>query len=558
MKSNHRRFIRSARRELHPRSDLSIPPISLMWPPGAKVKQPLSGAWEADLGLDELVNALTSDRRYIPFIRHTLAALISDETVIRWRQAVIADFIHNPPLVESIQTLLPRFASLRHNPSLMGNRQRNLLLETSDRLSELDLYTALVADIHGALENAKLESSALAEIRGHLAVLLDNPHFQELRQQLHELRSPLENIRSLTVGINLDLELKPLSAVLLAINDESFGEPASFLERVIGLRNSDIEENGIAPLHHLPQDREMRFLTPLFQDLDRLMTQVAQPIARALTRYARLSSASLANLENELAFFTAAAHMAQSLSQRSIPFCLPEIAPPDSRLIEVQALMNILLCAKQAQPVASDAQFNQQGRIAVLTGPNSGGKTTYLRAVGLAQAMFQAGLFVPARHASMSPVDTILTHFPALENRQQGRLAEEAGRLREIFQKITPQSLVLLNETFSSTAAGEAMYLAQDILCGLRALGVRAIYATHLVELAEHISELQSMVAGESDFFSLVAGVRFDDAGQAVPTFQITRGLPLGRSYAEEIARRHGISLEQILALRDNSPQPGD
>ena len=150
----------------------------------------------------------------------------------------------------------------------------------------------------------------------------------------------------------------------------------------------------------------------------------------------------------------------------------------------------------------------------------------------------------------MSPIDNILTHFPALETQQQGRLAEEAIRLRAVFEHATAHSLVLLNETFSSTSPGEAIYLAQDILCGLRVIGVRAIYATHLIELAEHIQEIEGAVEGSSGVFSLIATVQLDAEGQTVRTFRIQRGLPLGRSYASEIARLHGISLEQILAAR--------
>ncbi len=125
-------------------------------------------------------------------------------------------------------------------------------------------------------------------------------------------------------------------------------------------------------------------------------------------------------------------------------------------------------------------------------------------------------------------------------------------RLREVFQRATPQSLVLLNESLSSTAFSEALYLAQDILAALRSIGLRAIYATHLVELAEHISEIEASISGDSTLFSLVAGIRVTD-DHAVPTFEIARGQPLGRSYAHEIARRYGISLEQILQARSNN-----
>jgi DNA mismatch repair ATPase MutS len=319
----------------------------------------------------------------------------------------------------------------------------------------------------------------------------------------------------------------------------------SFLEKLIGVSKNG-EDTGIAPLRFLPNNREERLLQPLFQDLDRLMTQTAQPVARALNRYVRINSESLAGLEYELAFFVGAVRLFRRLPS----FTLPQFAPLDERVTEITDLASIhLLLRQEAPPVASDVEFGENGRIGILTGPNSGGKTTYLRAVGLAQVLFQAGLAIPARAARMSPVDCILTHFPALET-GQGRLAEEAARLRGLFERATGQSLVLLNETFSSTAPGEALYLAQDVLCGLRVIGVRAIYATHLIELAERVNEIENAVAGTSAVFSLIATVYQNGDGQTTRTFHIERGLPFGRSYAQEIARQHGISLEQILKAR--------
>lgn len=528
-------------RTLRSRTSLAAPQISLMFP-GTK---PMSGGdatqWERDLEIRELLRVLTLEKRYAAFVRETLVTLITDTDAITWRQAVLRDFRRNPTLIARIEALLPQLTGLHQENALFGRRQRNLLLETSDRLAELDLYVTVVEDLYAALNAAVLAAPALLRLRQNLLTLLDDPNFQSLRDELPALRAPLERITSLTIGINLDTELKPISAVLMAINDQPITEQQSFLERLIGLANEG-EETGIAALHHLPRARDERPLNPLFQDLDRLMTRVAQPIGRALNQYVHLNSDWLAALEYEFAWFVAAARL---------PFsCLPEIATGEARTIEIDGLLNPLLALKSGDPpVASDVRLNDDGRIAILTGPNSGGKTTYVRAVGLAQVLFQAGLPIPARTARLSPADRILTHFPALET-QEGRLAEEASRLRILFERVTSHSLVLLNETFASTASGEAFYLAQDVLGGLRAIGVRAIYATHLVELAQHLSEIEAVASGDSRIFSLVAVVRLTPEGEVERTFRIERGAPHGKSYAREIARRHGISLEQILAAR--------
>jgi DNA mismatch repair protein MutS len=254
-------------------------------------------------------------------------------------------------------------------------------------------------------------------------------------------------------------------------------------------------------------------------------------------------------LEQELAFYVMAAEMTHRLQAKGVTFCQPEIAPIDERRTRIEGLVNINLALRSpSAPVQSEADFSENGRIALLTGPNSGGKTTYLRAVGLAHILFQAGLYIPAKSARISPVNHILTHFPALETQQQGRLAEEAERLREVLMRATRHSLILLNETFSSTSAGEAQYLAQDVLSAMCAIGVRAIFATHLSDLVEKIDQIEDAVNAKSNVFSLVAGVRITEENAAAPTYEIRRGSPLGKSYAEEIAKRYGISLEQLMA----------
>lgn len=549
--------------DLPPRKPLSIPPISLLWPGDVPAPDTRAATdWQADLGLGDLVQALDMDKRYLPFARRALGQLVSDPVVIAWRQAVFADLWRQPALVEHLAALTPRLAQLRQDSALLGGRRRSLLLETADRLAELDLYTQAVAELHTALSAAPLTAPALRALHGSLGALLDDEAFQTLRAALPDLRAPLQRAASLTIGVNLDTELRPLSAVLLAVNERPLTERASFLERLIGLRADPDDETGIAPVHHVPAEPDMRPFSPLFQDLERLMQDVAQPVARALGRYTRVSSATLSALEGELAFFVAAARLVQRLEARGVRFCQPEIAPAEARLTQLSGLVNLGLCLRlDACPVASDVGLDDAGRIAILTGPNSGGKTTYVQAVGLAQVLFQAGLPVPALTARLSPVDTLLTHFPQLETRQQGRLAEEAARLRTLFTQVTPHSLVLLNETFSSTAFGEALYLAQDVLCALRAVGARAVYATHLVELVERIPDIEAAVIGDSRLYSLVAGIDLraaddPDSPQAVPNFRVMRGLPLGRSYAQEIARRHGISLGQLLTALGKTPPP--
>ena len=184
--------------------------------------------------------------------------------------------------------------------------------------------------------------------------------------------------------------------------------------------------------------------------------------------------------------------------------------------------------------------------IYVLTGPNRGGKSVITCAVGMALAMMQLGMFVPATSAVLSPADAIYTHFPsgAEDTIDKGRLGEECARLGEIFDKVTANSLVLLDESLSSTGSYEASYIAAEVLAGLSLVGCRCLFSTHLHELAaeiDHITE-RTRAQGGVPIDTLVAGIE----GEGKRSFKITRAKPDGKSYARDIANRYGLTYESI------------
>jgi DNA mismatch repair protein MutS len=309
-------------------------------------------------------------------------------------------------------------------------------------------------------------------------------------------------------------------------------------------------------------------MVPLFRDLAEILEKAARPIARALKQYVGLSSSFLADLRHELPFYLGAERLIRRAREHGLPMCRPEIAPEDERACWAQDGYNMALAVQlgagsedgemSGVVVTNDIAFGPEGRIFVLTGPNQGGKTTYIQGIGLTQVMAQAGLYVPGTQARISPADGIYTHFPVEEklDRGTGRFGDEAKRLHAIFTHVTPYSLVLLNETLSGTSAGESLYLGQDMLRLLRLVGARPIFSTHLHELAAGVDELNASEPGDSRVASLVAspitpdeGAAEDPGGEVRRSFKIAAGPPLGRSYAREIAMRYGVSYEQLRAL---------
>jgi hypothetical protein len=391
------------------------------------------------------------------------------------------------------------------------------------------------------------------------------------------------------VGINLDRDLQPQAATLLRINKRRFhGSADTLLGRLFGANRAGGWE-GLAPLHSMPKSAagEERsayvrpLMVPLFRDLSDLLSRSCRPIAAALERYVRINSAVVARIGEELTFYLGARRLFRLIQSWGLPVCRPQIAPAAEGACVLEQGYNLNLALRFAgqeaaglkeKVVRNHIEFGKTGNVFVLTGPNRGGKTTYMQAVGLAQVLAQAGLYVPARAAKISPVDGIFTHFPAREHLEldTGRLGEEAQRLRELFAAATSGSLILLNESLSTTTPGESLILARDVLRALSLLGARAVYTTHLHELAGEVGRLNEQSPGPGRIASLVSLVEDGSAVEAegsgtadggreekIPppvrrTFKIQPGTPAGYSYAREIAAKHGVSYRQLEELLRN------
>jgi DNA mismatch repair ATPase MutS len=303
-------------------------------------------------------------------------------------------------------------------------------------------------------------------------------------------------------------------------------------------------------------------MVPLFADLAKVLEKTAIPIADRLGQYSDLHGQLFKDLRQALIFYLGAVRFIRQFQKLGLPMCRPQIAPEEERRCVVKDSYNVHLFLRHSGTddgegsaiVRNDILMGPGpgGHILILTGPNHGGKTTFLQGVGVLHILAQAGCYVPGTQALISPLDHLFTHFPVEEKPESdaGRFGEEAMRLAKIFEQLTRHSLVLLNESLSSTSFGESLYLAQDIVRILRRIGTRAIYSTHLHELANKVDELNASVPGDSRIISVVSSP-VETPGQANGnelnrTYKVEARPPLGQSYAREIAARYGISYEQL------------
>jgi DNA mismatch repair protein MutS len=553
--------------------------VDLLWPAGAEPgSATLDRAAIGDLDLERVLRALAVDegREHLDGLRNILYRPCTDAEVIRERQAVLADLLHDPGLVAGLEAMMPLLERLQvYN---MTDRDMPELFQVAWWLGELETYVECIETLSGVFGKAESEpaSTGLLGLRAVVADVESAPLFRTLTRELPALLARIRGVTSITIGINLDQDMQPVAATLLSLNEEPFTE-SPFLRLLFGGAG---EYESVMPLHTVPgvvvggtsvpsRYRPNPMLIPLFRDLSRVMERVSRPVVEALRQYVHLNRGWLVRLRPALGFYVGAARLVQRLESAGLPMCLPELAPMEERVTVVADGYNVALALHLLDTggppvgakvvlndiVLDDAAVDDGGRIAVLTGPNRGGKTTYTQSVGLVHVLAQAGLYVPGRWARLSPADNVYTHFPVKEDlvRGTGRFGDEARRMKEIFDKATRCSVVLLNEALSGTYAGEGLYVARDVLRTWRMLGARVIFATHQHELAERLDALNDSVSGDSRVVSLVSSCIEPDAGGSAGvdaanrrTYRVVKSPPMGRSYALEFARLYGISLDQL------------
>lgn len=528
--------------------------------------RPLVDRAAADLGLDSL-------RTRFELPAEFLYELCTDPAAIRYRQEVLADAVASSELRALFAQLQPMLHELAYFTKTR-TEQSSPLQQAVWRLGELETYVACLTALGDAAALPGMRSAGMGALGAFVRERRQDPVYRRLEAELPALRGGLKRRASVTIGINLDSQLRPSEATLLRVHDRKF-EDTPLLTRLFGVSN---------PFRPLTRVNRTSSMTPLLGELDRVLGAVARPLARALGQFVQLQVRDVLPLEQEIRFYLGGARLVLALRERGMPTCVPGLAPAADRRAQATELYDVSLALRGAPQeaagavVRNDLDAGEGGRIAILTGPNQGGKTTFVRAVGVMQVLAQAGLHVAARTAAISPADRVITHFPSQEGGagEGGRLAEEARRLGAVFAEASERSVVLLNESLSSTSPSESLYLAEDVVRALRLLGARAIFATHLHELGERLDRINAEGDGGSLVVSLVAGIAPDrpdrdgadgadgaDGSQTRMrrTYRIAPGPPVGSSYARDIADRYQISFERlkpkILARRrERAPAP--
>ncbi len=473
-----------------------------------------------DLELDILVEAMAGGDRFLAGIakRALLESLTSIEDIV-YRQDAGRDAQRNEPVVRELYDLAVEaiarerkiYGWLSHpNPSATVSRAIEVLELFVSSLRRLRTMT----EEHGA----EFGSAGFQRFFERVRTELDDGYFAEIERHLRRLRFP----GGIIVSARLEEHGKATELVLRRPEHEK----RSLGERWGGLVHPD-------PSFEIP-DRDQAGAKALTKMKGRGLNAVADALARSTDHILDFFRA----LRTELAFYLGCLNLSHRLDASGQPLVFPTPQPASTIRLECAGLVDASLALISKEPVLGNDAHADGRALILVTGANRGGKSTFLRSVGLAQLMMQAGMPVPAQAFSASIANGVFTHFKREEDAamNEGKLEEELSRMRDIAENVLPGCLVLINEAFSSTNEREGSQIGRDVVGALLDSGVRVAYVTHLYDLARKLSK-------RPDAYRLRA--------ERERTFVLVEGDPLPTSYGADLYRSiFGAEPEQAVQAR--------
>ncbi len=507
-----------------------------------------------DLSIDYLCDKITESDFEQNIIKRMMTKLESDPEIIRYRCDIFEDILRFPDLRAMIKDLLEQLDYLKDLERSAKDNTAEPIWQLINRLQELDVYVNCITGINNALTNNDIRSKGLIEMREYVNSVYNESGFEFLNKDIRELMNEIGQVRSISLGVNLDSHMRPKEVGIVSLNDTNFTRPGvlsnflGFVTKKSDYIHKGTSFEGMTKIHTVGK---VAGEDPLMNTLSRVVTEMlsstVKQLKSKLSKYVNISGYSLTKLIPEFIFYIRWAEYTEKLIEKGLPMSKPVILDAESRDADIKDLYNLklgfhIVGGKKIDLICNDLEFNKDHGIYIMTGPNRGGKTTFTQAVGLMFLLAQHGLYVPASYAAISPCDNIYTHFPADENQtvDLGRLGEESKRLSEIFAVASNRSLLLFNESLATTSFAEGLYIAKDVVKALRFLGARTIFNTHMHELAMDLDTMNSL-EGDINVASLITGIH---DGQR--SYKVFLAPPEGVSYARDIAEKYGVTFDQL------------
>ena len=560
--------------------------LSIVFPEGSYDRcRVLSETAVHDLGLDVICRGLSNKEKEQSLILGIMSRITDDPEVVQFRLDVFEDIYNNPEFRERMLGILDKIEFLRDFGSFRrDNEESSGTWDLVHRLEEIRDYIGYVEALQQCLEDGNLKSKGLRDLKERIDGIYKDSSFAQLKQDIAGLKASTSNLKSVTLGVNLNERFEAKEIGLISVNSKAFSK-STILENFGNMivRKDSIKEDvswdgsmrfqpfsmgeeraggkmeGLARARMMIQNPVlMMALVPdgdMGKDVtshmdritDHMLGKTMRAVKEVLNKYTGLSIMDITALIPEFVSYVRWAEYIKRQVVKGRVFCKASVLKADGLRMKARGFYNMRLLDFADDIVDNDLDFDDGKSTYILTGANRGGKTTVTQAVGLMYVLAQGGIFVPAREFAFRPVDCVFTHYPADEDKtlDYGRLGEECRRFRELFGRCTENSLLLLNETFSTTSFEEGFFIAKDAVRAILKKGTRCIYNTHMHKLAADIDSLNRESEAEGANTKAASLVALSDGGER--SFKVKVAPPQGMSYAKDIAEKYGVTYEMLL-----------
>jgi DNA mismatch repair ATPase MutS len=265
-----------------------------------------------------------------------------------------------------------------------------------------------------------------------------------------------------------------------------------------------------------------------FKALEELRDRGINFVANALAQSTDHILHFFTMLRTELAFYISCLNLHRQLVEKEEPLSFPHPVASNERRHSFVELYDICLSLNLNKKVVSNDINADHKDLVIITGANQGGKSTFLRSIGLAQLMMQCGMFVPAKSFSANICEGLFTHYKREEDvtMKSGKLDEELRRMSDIVDNVKQNSLLLFNESFAATNEREGSEIARQITSALLEEGIKVFFVTHQYEFA-HSCYTKSM---KNAIF-----LRAERKEGGKRTFKLIEGEPLQTSFGKDL-----------------------
>lgn len=477
-----------------------------------------------DLNLDQAVRAILAGREDYDLARLFYTPLeVSDEII--YRQEVMRD-TEQPELARAIEQFAQGMRQVRSDLRLVEKlsyrRQREAWY-----LEAIGAYCQAVRDLADTLKAQQPQSRGLRAIGEYLAGYTSSEAFASLSAETEMLKRDLGRVR-------YAMRIKAGSVRVSAYEDEEdYG--ARVKDTFARFAQGEVKDHRaryatLTEMGHIE--------AAVLEFVVKLHPKPFAELSAYCERHREFRSQVVVRFDREIQFYLAYHAYTQPVREAGLRFCYPEVS--GSKEVLATGTFDLPLARKlteeKTEVVTNDWHLADTERIFVVSGPNQGGKTTFARTFGQLHYLACLGCPVPGSEVRLLLFDRVLTHFEKQEDlsNRHGKLEDDLVRVHDILEHATDRTVVVMNESFTSTTLDDATFLGSRVLERMLSLGVVGVYVTFVDELA---SLDQSIVSATSTV---------DEHDPTIRTFKITRRPADGLAYAAAIAEKHRLTYDTL------------